>query len=114
MDEWLTNYFKNNFYELLTTILIQELDDEIPILLYYYGASNSVELVAGRFNISKFEVLERVKKVKKILQEKLHIWIQTTLEIDFDSLKSVKVNKSIAALVEEWLSIAPYGTFKIE
>ncbi|NET29825.1 sigma-70 family RNA polymerase sigma factor [Okeania sp. SIO1I7] len=114
LDEWLTNYFKNNFYELLTTILIQELDDEIPILLYYYGASNSVELVAGRFNISKFEVLERVKKVKKILQEKLHIWIQTTLEIDFDSLKSVKVNKSIAALVEEWLSIAPYAAFQIE
>jgi RNA polymerase sigma factor (sigma-70 family) len=119
LDEWLNSYCQNAIlYKFLQTSLRLHptLSLEISLLYRYYGMSlpgkANEEAIACEFNLTQTQLQEKLAKVKTILQEQLHNWMQRILALKPCSLSAM--DHSSALLVEKFLTNAPYALLEIE
>jgi DNA-directed RNA polymerase specialized sigma subunit len=112
MYQWLAPYCKSQLYQYIQDIVCSDLYDELRLLKLRFGQNLSPNAVALELQINEDEIILKLSRIKQYIQTRLQEKIQNTLSISLVSLTSAE--KQIAALVDEWLSTAPYGNFEAQ
>ncbi|MUG98120.1 hypothetical protein F7734_39755 [Scytonema sp. UIC 10036] len=112
MYQWLVPYCKSPLYQYLQDVLCSNFRDDIQLLKLRFGQNLSLKAVALKLQKTEDVIALRLTRIKQYLQTQLQEQIQNTLSISLVSLTSAE--KQIAALVDEYLSTAPYGNFELQ
>ncbi len=112
IDGWLKWYCQSLLHELLRENLLQNLNNEVQVLRFYYGEKLPLQTVATQLAISESRVTEKLEHVTRYLRAKLENQVQTNLPIALNSLNSA--NKRIISVIDAWIKNAPYATFETE
>ncbi len=103
--EWLRDYFKQHFYQILQENLLEQHQEKILMLRLYYGEGLEIEIVAEKLNVSPEKIAGEIAIVKQNLETFLQEWVKEKMDISLSN----SVSKRIVSFVEEWLNIAPYA-----
>lgn len=103
--EWLKDYLKQDFYQILQENFLEQHQKQIMMLRLYYGEQLEMEIIAKKLNISPQEVAEKIAIVKQNIEIFLQEWVKEKMNISLPN----SVNKRIVSFVEEWLKDAPYA-----
>jgi len=111
LNEWLKDYYQTTVFNRLSTKLLAEHGQEIPLLQFSCAEKLPPQKIAKRLKISENEVKEKVTAVKQCLQQELNKWMRDSLKL------SSELNGSavpLAKLVDNWLINAPYAILEME
>lgn len=115
LEQWLIAYYQDYpFTEFLELILVKELGEEIPWLRGYFSGNLSAVngAVSLGLNSSETALTEKLARIKSLLQERLHNWMEDALHLPPSSREAIA--QPLARLVENWLSNAPYAIFELD
>ncbi|MCC5619276.1 hypothetical protein LC605_30255, partial [Nostoc sp. CHAB 5836] len=111
MNQWLSPHCKGILHQLLQELLLINDKDLIQILKLHYGKQLNKEQVALELQIPESLVNYNLAQVKENLQIEFQKQLQDRLGISLALLRSP--DKQIITLVDEWLKVAPYESYKI-